>query len=292
MSCVARRFTSEDKHFIEAVANVIAGAWGRAAAAAALVAEKEHLAVTLRSIGDGVISTDTDGRVVLVNTVAETLTGWAQAEAVGLPIETILQLVHHETGVPTVSPVMRALAAKGVVGSGDHHRLASRQGAERLVTKTAAPIRHAEGEILGIVLVLRDETEKYRAEAELKRVGTLESMGLFAGGIAHDFNNILTGILANLSLVQLQIPEGHGSQPRLAAAELAAIRARELTHRLLTFAKRGAPAARALCPHLRLRHRPGDPCREPFQRLSPFLHHQAPRERARARDRLLDREEA
>lgn len=62
LSSVARRFTSEDKHFIEAVANVIAGAWGRAAAAAALVAEKEHLAVTLRSIGDGVISTDTDGR--------------------------------------------------------------------------------------------------------------------------------------------------------------------------------------------------------------------------------------
>ncbi|MDP2309123.1 MAG: GAF domain-containing protein [Pseudomonadota bacterium] len=244
---VRRQFSSDDQHFIEAVANLIAGAWGRAHAAAALDAERERLAVTLRSIGDGVIATDTEARIVLLNTVAETMTGWAQAEAIGKPIEAILQLVHARTGVPVVNPVMRALASKSVQSSTDHHRLHARDGTERVVTKTAAPIRDAEGRGLGVVLVLRDDTEKVRKDAEIQHAGTLESMGLFAGGIAHDFNNILAGILGNLSLARLRLPPEEAIQTRLAEAERAAIRARDLTQQLLTFAKGGTPIRKRTC---------------------------------------------
>jgi PAS domain S-box-containing protein len=241
MARTRRQFGPDERNFVEAVANVIAGAWARAQAAAALEAEKERLAVTLRSIGDGVIATDIDGRVVLLNAVAETMTGWAQAEAVGRPVEDVFRLVHGRTRAPLVNPVSRALSTRHAVGPTNYSRLLALDGTERLVAESAAPIRDAEGRTLGVVLVFRDETEKERIDAELQRSGTLESLGVFAGGIAHDFNNILTGILANLSLARLRPGNAEKNQSLLAEAERATLRARELTQQLLTFAKGGTP---------------------------------------------------
>ncbi|MFN7145499.1 MAG: ATP-binding protein, partial [Myxococcota bacterium] len=103
----------------------------------------------------------------------------------------------------------------------------------------------AEGRIHGVVLVFRDVTEQERLEEELRRASTLESVGVLAGGIAHDFNNILTGILANLSLARLHTSPGDRVHVRLGEAEKAALRARDLTQQLLTFAKGGAPVKKA-----------------------------------------------
>ena len=213
----------------------------RRQAEAALAAEKERLAVTLRSIADGVITTDVDGRVVLLNPVAERLTGWSQAEAAGRPIGDVFHIVHEFTRAAADDLVGQVLQSGAIVGPANHTALRSRDGTERVVADSGAPIRDPRGNVLGVVLVFRDITEKRRLDDELARAGKLESIGVLAGGIAHDFNNLLTGILANLSLAKLSVPPSEKLHRRLMEAEKASLRARELTQQLLTFAKGGAP---------------------------------------------------
>lgn len=216
----------------------------RAQAEAALQAEKERLVVTLRSIGDGVIATDTKSCVTMLNPVAEALVGWTQAEAVGRPVSEVFRILDQRTREPTPDPVARVLATGTVVELANHTVLVSREGAERIIADSGAPIRGLNGEVLGVVLVFRDITDKERLEAELMRASKLESLGLLAGGIAHDFNNILTGIIAYLSLATELLDRNHRVHPWLVEAEKAGLRARDLTYQLLTFAKGGAPIRR------------------------------------------------
>ncbi len=102
------------------------------------------------------------------------------------------------------------------------------------------------GEEPGIQIWIRDVTDQKRAEQELVRIEKLESTGILAGGIAHDFNNILTAILGNISLARFHTEPGTKAFERLESAEKAALRARSLTHQLLTFAKGGEPIKKAL----------------------------------------------
>ena len=202
----------------------------------ALQKEKELLGVTLRSIADGVITTDVAGRIVLFNTVAEQVTGWAQAEAVGRPLAEVFQ-----TGS------WPGPADPDPAGPIRHDAvLVDRAGQEKNISESLASIIDHEGRTVGAVLVFRDITEKLKIEAELLKASKLESIGVLAGGIAHDFNNILTVILGNISLARLSDSAGVSMNDPLAEAEKASLRARELTHRLLTFAKGGAPIKKAL----------------------------------------------
>ncbi|MDP2313661.1 MAG: PAS domain S-box protein, partial [Pseudomonadota bacterium] len=231
----------DERRFLELVANVLANATERERSDAALQQEKERLAVTLRSIADGVVATDVEGRVVLVNAVAEQLTGWAQADAIGRPVTEIFPIVHARTRQPVENPILGVLRTGGLVGPAQHSAVLPREGPERIVADSAAPIRDRVGNIVGAVLVFRDITDKERIDAELQRANTLESIGVLAGGIAHDFNNILTSVLANVSLARALLPPDHVASGRVGEAERAAIRARELTQQLLTFARGGAP---------------------------------------------------
>jgi PAS domain S-box-containing protein len=206
-----------------------------------LAAEKERLLVTLRSIGDGVISTDIAGKVTLLNKVAERLTGWEQYEAAGRPLEEIFRLIDGETRSPMETPVARVLQTGHVTMLSGHALLIARNGVERHIADSAAPIRNEQSDMVGAVLVFRDETEKTRMAADLLKVKKLESVGVLAGGIAHDFNNILAAILGNIDLVLLQTSGDTRSQPLLEAAKKAAIRAKKLIGQLLTFAKGGEP---------------------------------------------------
>ncbi len=206
-----------------------------------LAAEKERLRVTLRSIGDGVIATDTRGRVVLMNQVAEALTGWTQEEARGQAVANVLHLVHELTRKPCDNRVDRVIKSGRLAALPAHTMLLARDSAERLLAASAAPIIDQEGQVIGVVLVFQDVTQKRQTEAELQKMEKLTSLGILAGGIAHDFNNILTGILGNLSLAVLFTPEQGQVFPRLAEAEQATLRARDLVQQLLTFAKGGAP---------------------------------------------------
>jgi len=130
-----------------------------------LAAQKERLAVTLRSIGDGVITTDTRGRVTLMNEVAEKLTGWTQDTAVGKPLAAVFAIIDEVTRERRDNPVDRVLQTGGVVEPANHAVLARRDGSEIFVADSAAPIREHGGEIIGVVLVFRDITERKRAEA-------------------------------------------------------------------------------------------------------------------------------
>ncbi|MCK5529455.1 MAG: cache domain-containing protein, partial [Kiritimatiellae bacterium] len=149
--------------------------------------EKEQLAVTLRSIGDGVITTDTEGRVELMNTVAEELTGWRNKDAKGKMLAEVFRIIDEETRGIVDNPVSQVLELGSTVDIKQHTVLVSKSGAECDIADSAAPIRGSDSSIHGVVLVFRDVTEQKKAENLLFNAKKLESIGILAGGIAHDF---------------------------------------------------------------------------------------------------------
>jgi PAS domain S-box-containing protein len=228
---------------------VVVGAHGiarditqRKRAEEALAAEKERLAVTLRSIGDGVITTDTQGKIVLINKVAEDLTGWTQAEAFGKPADEVFHLVGEKDDEVPVNPVEQVLETGQLIDLGSNILLIARDGTKRVLADSAAPICDSRSNVVGVVLAFRDVTQQRKMEEDLLKSQKLESIGVLAGGIAHDFNNILTTIIGNVTLAKIMhAKEGDSIWDRLAAAEKAVLRAKDLTEQLLTFSKGGAP---------------------------------------------------
>lgn len=152
-----------------ALAVLTSGVVGRAIVRSeqVLAEEKERLRTTLSSIGDAVIATDVEGRITTMNGVAESLTGWAAAEAVGRPLEAIFHIVSEETHEPVKNPATRALQEGVVVGLANHTLLIARDGTERPIDDSAAPIRYKDGQIVGCVLVFRDVSERRHDEQRL-----------------------------------------------------------------------------------------------------------------------------
>jgi PAS domain S-box-containing protein len=138
---------------------------------------RNQLRVTLASIGDAVIATDPRGNVTFLNAVAERLTGWATDEARGRPLGEVFTIVNQHTRRPVENPALRALREGNVVGLANHTVLVARDGTERPIDDSAAPIRDENGEVYGSVLVFRDVTERYRVEQSLLlQSRVLESM--------------------------------------------------------------------------------------------------------------------
>ena len=130
--------------------------------------ERARLEVTLTSIGDAVITTDNQGNIARMNPVAEELTGWAQAQAVGRACAEIFRITNEETGAEVESPVDRVLREGKIVGLANHTILTARDGTQRPIDDSGAPIRDENGSLHGVVLVFRDITERKRAERELR----------------------------------------------------------------------------------------------------------------------------
>ena len=210
-------------------------------ASEALQAETERLSVTLQSIGDGVITTDKDGRIMLLNRIAERLTGWNGSDAVGMPLDQVFRIVNEYSREPCENPVQHVLSSGRIVGFAENSILISKDGREIVIADSGAPILDSEKRIIGVVLVFRDITESRKMEKEILKVEKLESLGVLAGGIAHDFNNFLSGILGNLSLAKLEAKIDEPIYPILEEMEQAALRAKNLTQQLLTFSKGGDP---------------------------------------------------
>jgi len=207
--------------------------------------EKERLAVTLRSIGDGVMNMDTEGRITLMHAVAERISGWTQQEALGRNIEEVFHAVNGKSRKKGENPVERGRGISEAVDLAGHQVLISRGGKEMLISATIAPMFGKDGSIIGAVLVFRDITEKRKVEEDLLRMDKLESVGVLAGGIAHDFNNVLSVILGNISLARMYTkPDDEKLQKRFRDAEQAVSRAKDLTQQLLTFSKGGSPVKR------------------------------------------------
>ena len=221
-----------------------------------LAAEKERLAVTLRSIADGFITLGTDGRVLMLNAVAARLTGWIQEEAVGQPFGAVFQLLDERNRKPRARVLQRIIETGAAEALGGPALLAPRGGApgqERLIEGNASPIRDHSHRKIGSIIVFRDITERRRLEEEQQKADKLDSLGVVAGGIAHDFNNLLTAILGNLSLALIHPALDATIGERLTAAKKAADRAQDLSRQLLTFAKGGAPIKQTSTLHGLLR---------------------------------------
>ncbi|MDZ5455824.1 PAS domain-containing protein [Azohydromonas lata] len=150
---------------IEALSHEVAR---RKAAEAQLQAYSERLRVTLTSIGDGMIATDAQGRVTMMNGVAQALTGWNEADALGQPLVQVFVIVNQDTREPVANPVERVLDEGRIVGLANHTVLIARDGSERPIDDSGAPIRDAEGLLIGAVLVFRDISERYAMERELR----------------------------------------------------------------------------------------------------------------------------
>ncbi len=133
-----------------------------------VVASEEHLSATLRSIGDGVIACDHEGRVASLNRAAEALTGWANAEAVGQPLEAIFRIIDAQTRDTVEVPVKRVLKSGLNVDLANHTVLIAKDGTELQIADSCAPIREASGVVVGAVLVFRDVTEEYRRREEIR----------------------------------------------------------------------------------------------------------------------------
>src|ERR1700676_769808 len=141
----------------------------RKKAQAALVKSEKWFSTTLASIGDAVIATDMNGSVTFMNSVAQSLTGRSQAEAVGKSMDLVFDIVNKETRHPVENPVKKVFREGKVVGLADHTILLSKHGKEFDIEDSAAPILTDTGEGFGVVLVFRDITEKKLADEETKR---------------------------------------------------------------------------------------------------------------------------
>ena len=150
-----------------AVAFMLVLGWRRRAEAALREGEERYRA-TLYSIGDAVIATDQGSRVKQMNPVAEKLTGWTESQASGKPLDEVFRIVNEETHAVVESPVARVLREGQVVGLANHSLLIGKDGKERPIADSGAPIRNEKGETTGVVLVFRDQTQERAAQKALK----------------------------------------------------------------------------------------------------------------------------
>lgn len=192
-------------------------------------AQREQLRVTLESIGDAILVTDAQGRVTLLNPVAEGLTGWQKEDASWQPLEKVFDIVNEVTGQVAENPVVRVLREGVVVGLANHTVLIAKGGTRRPIDDSAAPIKDEQGNITGVVLVFRDVTERRRAEEQLQRqnedlAAAARQKDEFLAMLAHELRNPLAPLRNALQIVRLS-----GDSPQ-AVEQVREMMERQLIH--------------------------------------------------------------
>jgi PAS domain S-box-containing protein len=198
-----------------------------------LAAQKEQLDVTLRSIGDGVITIDKDQTIIFVNKAAESITGWFQSDVQGKKFSDVYHLstiASSENSIPGSNREDNEIINR-------RSEITSKSGAKLTLYICKAPILDKSDKIIGYVLVFSDITNKEIVEEELFKIRKLESISQLASGLAHDFNNILTGIITNLFMAKMGLQHKSDTYEMITNAEKGALRASSLTKQLLSFAK-------------------------------------------------------
>jgi PAS domain S-box-containing protein len=167
-----------------------------------LFQSEQRLRTTLDSIGDGVITCDAAGRIQMMNPVARTLTGWSQSEADGQPLEKVFHIVNEMSRQTLETPVAKVKRLDRIVGMANHTVLIRKDGTELNVSDSGAPIRHKNGETIGIVLVFRDITMERKTQDALIANEKLAVAGRLAATIAHEIHNPLDSVSNLLYLMR------------------------------------------------------------------------------------------
>lgn len=173
---------------------------------------EQRLRTTLESIGDGVITCDSEGSIQMMNPVACELTGWNQAEAMGRPLEEVFCIINEDTREPIETPVAKVIRFNSVVGLTNHTALIRKDGSELLIADSAAPIRDQTGTTVGIVLVFRDITIERRTQEALLANEKLAVAGRLAATIAHEIHNPLDSVSNLLYLMRNGATEEESKQ--------------------------------------------------------------------------------
>ncbi len=156
-------------------------------------------------------------------------------------LQLVFIIVNEITRSLCENPVKKVLSTGQIVELANHTLLISRNGIERVISDSGAPIKNSNGETIGVVLVFRDTTEKQKMLDNMQRIDKLDSLGVLAGGIAHDFNNLLSGIFGFMEMARKVSTDNKTVTKYLDRALTVFNRARALTQQLLTFSKGGAP---------------------------------------------------
>jgi PAS domain S-box-containing protein len=203
--------------------------------------QREWLQVTLQSIGDAVITTDTQGCVSYLNPVAEALSGWSSQDAAGRPLPEVMQIVNEITRQPAPNPVTRVLREGVTVGLANHTVLISRDGTERAIDDSAAPIRDNRGQLIGVVLVFRDVTAERRSQQVLQQTEKLAAAARLSATVAHEMNNPLAAVV-NLIYIARNTPGAPPGQVKyLDQAEQELERVAHIARQTLGFYRRSSP---------------------------------------------------
>jgi PAS domain S-box-containing protein len=182
-----------------------------------------------------------------MNDAAGKLTGWEEKVVIGKVISDVFNISNNDHQ-QNITDIIHTVLGTGkmVEHANNNNILISKNGVEYHIADSITPLKDAENNMLGAVIVFRDITAHLRREDEQLKANKLESIGVLAGGIAHDFNNILTGIFGNLEFAKAQLSPTHKAYNFIITACQAMERATGLTKQLLTFAKGGDPIIKPL----------------------------------------------
>jgi two-component system, cell cycle sensor histidine kinase and response regulator CckA len=215
----------------------VASSVGATALISGWLTSRSMLTATLSSIGDGVLATNREERITFLNTVAEVLTGWRRAEAMGKTIGEVLRVIEEGSREPAASLVGQALRDGATAHGASQVLLIARDKAEIPIEQSAAPLHDERGRLRGAILIFRDITSRRQLEEQLSHARKMDAVGRLAGGVAGDFNNVLTVIAGYSELLRSQIP-ANSPQRRFADEILyAGERAAGLTRQLLSFSR-------------------------------------------------------
>ncbi len=197
--CGRADFPSDTERLLLGVAvNQAAGLLQRKEVEEELRRQAEWQRVTLASIGDAVITTDTEGRVTSLNSVAESLTGWTSQDARGVPLDRVFHIVNEQTRQVVENPATRALGEGRIIGLANHTVLVAKDGTERPIDDSAAPIKDDRGSVVGVVLVFRDVSERKRVEQQ-RNVRLAVTHALSEAGLVEDAaSGVLRAVCENL----------------------------------------------------------------------------------------------
>ncbi|MDC7224562.1 MAG: response regulator [Spirochaetales bacterium] len=201
----------------------------------------EDLKVILDSIGDGVVMTDREGRLLAMNPTAEGISGWTEEESRGKDIGEIFPLAGDGPKENLEHTVQRIINSGEKISFTPQSLLISRSGKMIRISESGAPVYSAERKIIGAVIVIKEISEEYELQRKLQQNRKMEALGQMAGGIAHDFNNLLAGIVGASDLIALAAKDDENISGLNSLVLETAQRAGSLIKKLLTFAREKPP---------------------------------------------------